>query len=112
MGSGQPVTLKGDYVYSAKSSGELVCLESASGKEVWQTNNVTTLRTGASINMTPCGEEVYLFTDRGDLVQAQLTPAGYREISRERLVEPTSPFFGKNFAWTPPAYANRCVFPN
>ena len=102
--------LKGEYVYSAKSSGELVCLEASSGKHVWQTTNVTTLQTGASINMTTRGDDVYLFTDRGDLIQAQLTPAGYREISRARLLEPTTPFFGKNFAWTPPAYANRCVF--
>jgi outer membrane protein assembly factor BamB len=102
--------LKGDYVYSAKSSGELVCLEAATGKQVWQATNVTTLKTGASINLTPCGDDVYLFTDQGNLIQAQLTPAGYREISRARLVEPTTPFFGQNFAWTPPAYANRCVF--
>jgi len=33
--------LRGDYVYSAKSNGELVCLEAGTGKQVWGTTNVT-----------------------------------------------------------------------
>jgi outer membrane protein assembly factor BamB len=44
------------------------------------------------------------------LIHAQLTRQGYREISRARLLEPTSPFGVKKCAWTPPAYANRHVF--
>src|SRR5439155_27228439 len=33
--------LRGDYVYSARSSGEFVCLEADTGKQVWQATNVT-----------------------------------------------------------------------
>ncbi len=102
--------LLGDYVYSAKSSGELVCLEAGTGKQVWQTNTVTDLKNGASIHLTPAGDAVFLFTDKGDLIRAQLTPQGYQEISRAHLIEPTSPFGGRKCAWTPPAYANRHVF--
>jgi outer membrane protein assembly factor BamB len=102
--------LKGEYVYSARTSGELVCLEANTGKEVWQTNTVTGLKNGSSIHLTPCGDAVFLFTDRGDLIRAQLTPHGYREISRARLLEPTSPFGDRKCAWTPPAYANHHVF--
>src|SRR5947208_3087793 len=102
--------LRGEYVFSAKTSGELVCLEAGTGKQVWQTNSVTDLKNGSSIHLTPCGDAVFLFTDRGDLIRAQLTPQGYREISRARLLEPTSPFGNRKCAWTPPAYANRHVF--
>ena len=102
--------VQGEYVFSARTSGELVCLEAGSGKQVWQTDSVTDLGNGASIHLTPCGEAVFLFTDQGDLIRAQLTPQGYREISRARLLEPTSPFGGRKRAWTPPAYANRHVF--
>ena len=102
--------LQGDYVFSARISGELVCLEASTGKEVWQTNTVTEPGNGSSIHLTPCGEAMFLFTDRGDLIRAELTPQGYREISRARLLEPTSPFGSKKCAWTPPAYANRHVF--
>jgi outer membrane protein assembly factor BamB len=102
--------LQGDHLYSARTSGELVCLEAGTGKQVWQTNTVTELKNGSSIHLTPCGDAVFLFTDRGDLIRARLTPLGYREISRAHLLDPTSPFGERKCAWTPPAYANRHVF--
>src|SRR5688500_2089300 len=73
--------LQGDLLFSAKSSDELVCLEARTGKHVWQTNTVTDLNNGASIHLTPTRDAVFLFTDKGDLILAQLTPEGYREIS-------------------------------
>jgi outer membrane protein assembly factor BamB len=42
--------LRGEYVFSAKTSGELVCLEAGTGKQVWQTNTVTDLKNGSSIS--------------------------------------------------------------
>lgn len=100
----------GDHIFSAKSAGPLVCLEAATGKLVWQTNSVTDLRGGASIHLTPSGDGVFLFTNQGNLIRAQLTPQGYREISRAHLLKPTTPFAGRNCAWAPPAYANGHVF--
>lgn len=102
--------LQGDFVYSAKSGGEFVCLEADTGKEVWQTNTVTDLKGGASIHITPAGDSVFLYTERGELILAQLTPQGYNEISRARLIEPTTPFAGRNCAWSPPSYANHRVY--
>jgi outer membrane protein assembly factor BamB len=102
--------LRGEYVFSARISGELACLDAGTGNQVWQTNTVTSPGNGSSIHLTPCGDTVFLFTDRGDLIHAQLTPQGYREISRVHLLDPTSPFGDKKCAWTPPAYANRHVF--
>ena len=53
---------------------------------------------------------MFLFTDQGDLVRAQLTPVGYRELGRVHLIEPTSPLFENKFAWAAPAFANRDIF--
>jgi len=102
--------MQGDYVYSAKSNGELVCLEAGTGQQVWGTTNVTGLNPGASIHLTPNGDAVFLFTDEGNLIRAELTPQGYREISRAHLLKPTSILFTRKFAWAPPVFANRCVF--
>jgi len=104
-----PVLLD-DYLFSAKSSGELVCLQAATGAPVWETNTVTDLRSGASIHITLTGDTALLFTDRGDLIRAELSPGGYRELGRAHLIDPTLPFGSRNCAWTPPAYANQCVF--
>jgi outer membrane protein assembly factor BamB len=102
--------LQGEYIFSARSPGELVCLEAATGRQLWSTNSVTTLRNGASINITPQGGGFFLFTDEGNLIRAQLSPAGYREISRSHLIDPTWPFNGAKFVYAPPAFANRHVF--
>ena len=102
--------LQNNFVFSAKSGGEFVCLDAETGKQIWQTNTVTGLKNGASVHITVNGDGVFLFTDKGDLIRAQLTPEGYKEISRAHLLDPTTPFGGSNCVWTPPAYANAHVF--
>lgn len=102
--------LQGDYVFSARISGELVCLEAATGKEVWQTNTVTSLKNGACIHLTPNSGSVLLFTDQGNLIRARLSAEGYRELGRVHLLDPKFPYNGRNVVWPPPAYANGHVF--
>ena len=65
---------------------------------------------GACVHMAANGSSLFLFTDQGDLVRAQLTPAGYRELGRVHLIEPTSPLFENKFAWAAPAFANQNIF--
>jgi len=40
---------------------------------------------------------------------AKLTPAGYEEISRAHLIEPTHKVWGRPLVWSHPAFANRHV---
>jgi hypothetical protein len=101
---------RGGHLFSAKSSGELICLEASTGKQVWESAKVTDLKNGASIHLTVNGDSVLLYTDKGELIRAQLTSQGYKEISRVAVLEPTLPFGGRKVAWSPPAYANRHIF--
>lgn len=51
--------------------------------------------------MPPISSEIYtpcLFISQGDLVRTQLSPAGYRELGRARLIDPTPPLFEHTFA--------------
>jgi outer membrane protein assembly factor BamB len=98
--------LRGDYLFAAKSSGLLVCVDAGTGEQVWETDRVTDLRSGASIHLTPNGDSVLLHTDKGELIRAQLTVKGYKEMSRTVLLKPIP----KMKAWPAPAYANRHVF--
>jgi outer membrane protein assembly factor BamB len=102
--------LEGAYVFTAKGLGDLVCLEAATGTQVWSTNVLTASKNGASINITPQGGGYFLFTDEGNLIRAQLSPSGYREVSRSHLIDPTWPFGQTRFVYAPPAFANRHVF--
>ncbi len=102
--------LLGDHIYSAKTGGDFVCLKASTGEEIWKTSAVTDLINGASIHVTVHGDLALLFNDRGELIQARLAPGGYDEISRTKLIEPTSIFGSRKFAWAAPAFAQRNVY--
>ncbi len=98
--------LLGDLVFSAKTSGELVCLDAATGAQVWIDNTVTDLKGGACIHFTVNGDAVLIFNERGELIRARLDGEGYHEISRTKLIEPAYPFGGRKVAWSPVSFAN------
>lgn len=100
----------GDCVYSAKTGGEFVCLKAASGEEIWKTSALTESGSGASIHITVHGDTGFLFNDRGELIQARLTPAGCQEISRTKIIQPTSPFGSRKLAWAAPAFAHKNIY--
>jgi outer membrane protein assembly factor BamB len=104
--------LRDGHVYSARSNGELVCLDALTGRQLWTTDTLTDKRGGfgASIHLTPNGSSVLLYNDRGELIRAKLSPGGCTEISRALLLTPSYKFGGKNVNWSPPAWANGRVF--
>jgi outer membrane protein assembly factor BamB len=102
--------LQNGYVFSSKTSGELVCLDASTGRQVWQTNSVTDSGNGSCIHLTATGDSVLLFTNQGNLISARLSAQGYHELSRVHVLEPTYPFNGRNVVWPPPAYAHGHLF--
>jgi hypothetical protein len=58
----------------------------------------------------PQGDRFVLFNDSGELILANLTPKGYAEIDRARIVEPVEASRGRDVVWAHPAFANRCVY--
>jgi len=102
--------LQGDYIYSERTNGLLICLEAKTGKHVWKSEKVTRIGGGAALHLTPHGDAVWIFTDQGDLIRARLSPEGYQELSRAHVLDPTMPFSGRKVAWSPPAFANRHLF--
>ncbi|HVE38522.1 MAG TPA: PQQ-binding-like beta-propeller repeat protein [Planctomycetota bacterium] len=102
--------LQGDYIYSERTNGLLICLEAKTGKHVWKSEKVTRIGGGAALHLTPHGDAVWIFTDQGDLIRARLNPEGYQELSRAHVLDPTMPFSGRKVAWSPPAFANRHLF--
>jgi hypothetical protein len=57
------------------------------------------------------GNRYWLFTERGELIIANLTPQGYEEIDRsESLIKPTNHAFGRDVVWCMPAFANKRMY--
>lgn len=104
----------GGQVYSAKTSGEFVCLDAATGEEIWKTDKVTASKQGATVHIIGSSSsrtgEALLYNDQGELILARLSPAGYEERSRAKVLEPDQPFGGNKVNWSAPALAGGRVF--
>ena len=104
--------IRGDYLYGLDSLGEMRCLELATGDRVWEDLTVLPQNKWATIHMVQNGDITWIFNDQGELIIARLTPEGFHEISRAKLIEPTTGQFnrGNGVTWAHPAFANRHVY--
>ncbi len=100
-------------LYGVCSYGELRGLEIQTGKRLWMTHEPTTgksTRWGHAF-LTPNAKNYYIFNEKGELVIAQLSEKGYKELDRTKLIEPTNKMAtGRPVVWTHPAYANKTIF--
>ena len=126
-----PVLL-GDYVYGVDSYGEFRCLDAKTGDRIWEDLSVVPKARWATIHMVRNGGRMWLFNQQGELIIAELSPGGLRQISRAQLIEPTSGQYTgtysrvsqedapnenvamfskrKGVTWSYPAFANKHVF--
>ena len=102
------------YVYGIDNDGQLRCLDAATGTLMWKTDAL--LKEHAMYGtafFVRNGERFFINNDRGELVMATLSPKGFNEIGRTKLVEPTHPYVRRrqlpNVLWSHPAYANRHI---
>lgn len=93
--------------------GQLRGVELETGKRLWETFKATTgeRRAGhGTAFLVKNGDRHFLFGEQGDLILARLSRAGYEEISRFHVLQPTSEAFGREVVWSHPAFANRCLY--
>ncbi len=105
--------LEDGYMYGVDGQGELRCVELESGEHLWSTYEATTgdRRAGsATAFLVKHQDRFFLFNEKGELIIARLSPKGYEEISRAKILEPTSTAQGRTVVWSHPAFANRCMY--
>jgi hypothetical protein len=110
--------LEDGHIYGVCSYGQLRCLEMATGKRIWESLQATGSTGDTSRQsdrwknafIVKNGDRFFLANELGDLIIARLSPAGYEEISRAHLLEPTTPEAGRPVVWSHPAFANRSVY--
>lgn len=97
-------------------SSELVALNPEDGSRMWATMQPTLGEGGRGrhgtvflIRHTPSGK-YFLFSEKGDLITADLTPEAYTETGRQHVLEPTSSSFGRPVVWSCPAFAQQAMF--
>ena len=104
--------MEGDYVYGVDSYGQLRCLDARTGDRVWENLTAVPKARWATIHMVRNGPRTWMFNERGELLIGTLSPRGFQEISRAKLIEPTTGQLGQRggVCWSHPAFAYRHVF--
>jgi outer membrane protein assembly factor BamB len=107
---------EGGILYGVDHPGQLRAVKIATGERLWESWLPVTgkARSGPVYTGTAFvvknGGRFFLFNEKGELLIARLSPKGYEEISRWKMLEPTGSAFGRDVVWSHPAFANRCVF--
>jgi outer membrane protein assembly factor BamB len=107
-----PVILDG-YIYGVDSYGQLRCLDLMTGDRVWEDLTAVKSDRWANIHFVQNGDLTYMFNEHGELIIAQLTEKGFDEISRAKLIEPTTAQLSRSgigVTWAHPGFAYRHVF--
>jgi len=52
----------------------------------------------------------YILSETGDLIFADITPDGYKELNRQHVLEPTNATYGRPVVWSHPAFAERTMY--
>lgn len=101
-----------DVVYGMDQKGVLRAVQVPSGERLWESDE--------SIGTRPAGSETtflvrhedrfIMFNELGELLLAKLSPTGYEEIDRAKVIEPSNVAFGRKVVWSMPALANRRAY--
>jgi outer membrane protein assembly factor BamB len=100
-------------LYGVDTESQLRGVKLETGERLWETMDATLGdkkgRAGTAF-LVKNGDRYFLASETGHLIIAKLTPKGYEEVSRWKMLEPTGRAFGRDVLWVHPAFANKCVF--
>lgn len=99
-----------NYIYGICSYGQLRCLNAKTGERLWESLEATGKGRWWNAFLIPHEDRYFIHNEQGDLIIAELSPAGYKEISRAKLIEPTRPVQRRMTIWSHPAFAMKSVF--
>lgn len=103
----------GGHVYGISKGGVLRCLDAKNGERIWSDERATSQTRFSSLHLVRNGDRHWLFNDQGELIIAKLSPAGYTEIDRAKIIDPTrdqNRADRRGVTWSHPAFAHRHVF--
>jgi len=114
-----PPQMRDGVIYGVDSeSSALIAASMKDGEQLWSTTEASLApgtkkkaRHGTAflIYHEP-NKQYWLFGEMGDLILAELSAAGYKELGRQNILEPTNGAWGRKVVWTHPAFADKSVF--
>lgn len=115
--NGTPLVWNG-HLYGCDADGEMRFADLVTGDRLWSSEeplkgespNSGTFFMVRLTEVAPGAPNHLIANDLGELVLADVSPAGYKEVSRAQVLEPTTPGMGRTVVWSHPAFARQCVF--
>lgn len=107
--------IKDGYIYGTHDKGELRCLELLTGKLIWESTEAVEPDRFATIHMVAqgdAGQSIWIFNEHGELIIAELSPEGYQQHSRGKLINRTAagmPARIGGVTWAHPAFAYKHI---
>ena len=104
----------GDYIYGVDSYGQLRCLEAETGKRVWENLEAVPKARWSTIHFVKNGKDgdtVWMFNERGEILLGKLSPDGFEELSRHKIIDPTRGQLRQRggVCWSHPAFADQSI---
>ncbi len=103
----------GSQIYGFDQRGTLMAVDIPTGERLWQTSEPVADKRpagNATAFIVRQADRYFLFTEDGDLVICRLSKAGYQEVDRAKVIEPSNVASGRKGAWSTPAFANRHAY--
>ncbi|HJN14299.1 MAG TPA: PQQ-binding-like beta-propeller repeat protein, partial [Armatimonadota bacterium] len=98
------------YLYGICTYGQLRCVDAETGEQQWETLEATGDGRWWNAFLIRHGDRYFIANEQGDLITAALSPDGYAESSRAHLIDPTNKAAGRDYVWSPPAFAGRRIY--
>lgn len=100
----------GDHIYGVDSYGQLRCLEAKTGKRIWENLEAVPKARWSTIHFVrngSNGDTIWMFNERGEILLGKLTPSGFEELSRHKIIDPTRGQLRQRggVCWSHPAFA-------
>ncbi len=104
--------LVGDVLYGFDQKGVMRAIKLPDGEMLWETQDVIGKRPAGSETafLVQHEDHFWLFNELGELIIAKLTPEGYTEIDRFKVIEQSNFAFGRDVVWSMPAFANKHAY--
>jgi len=100
------------HIYGVDAYGQLRCMTTSDGERLWEDLTAVPKIRWATIHFVQNGPRTWMFNERGELIIADLSPEGFSERSRGKLIKPTRKQLNERggVCWAHPAFAYRHVF--
>jgi hypothetical protein len=107
----QPFVI-GDVVYGFDQKGVMRALQIPDGKRLWESFAAIGKRPADSSTafMIRHEDRFVMFNESGELLLAKLSPEGYTEIDRVKVIDQTNNALGREVVWSMPAFANKHAY--